>query len=62
MREPSPIISPWNGRAGFLEGEDEESGGESTRGGAELVRKYEAAGQRFKKLREAVTAYTVSIS
>ena len=55
--EPSPIISPWNGRAGFLEGEAEESGEESTRGGAELVRKYEAAGQRFHKLREAVAAY-----
>jgi CRISPR-associated protein Csx17 len=55
--EPSPIISPWNGRAGFLEGEDEESGEESTRGGAELVRKYEGAGQRFSKLREAVAAY-----
>jgi CRISPR-associated protein Csx17 len=55
--EPSPIISPWNGRAGFLEGEDEESGEESTRGGAELVRKYETAGQRFSKLREAVAAY-----
>lgn len=35
--QPSPIISPWNGRAGFLEGVDDENQ-ESTRGGAELVR------------------------
>lgn len=54
--QPSPIISPWNGRAGFLEGEDDE-GEESTRGGAELVRVYEAASPRFRHLREAVATY-----
>jgi CRISPR-associated protein Csx17 len=53
--QPSPIISPWNGRAGFLEGEDDE--GESTRGGAELVRAYEAASDRFHNLRDAAAMY-----
>jgi CRISPR-associated protein Csx17 len=56
--EPSPIISPWNGRAGFLEGEDEDSDEESTRQGAELVRHYRKAAKRFWKLREAVEAYS----
>lgn len=54
--QPSPIISPWNGRAGFLEGEDDE-GAESTRGGAELVRAYEAASDRFHSLRDAAAMY-----
>ena len=77
--EPSPIISPWNGRAGFLEGEDDESDRKSSAGsrpdsdagegeaeesdakpsrkGAKLVRRYESAGDRFKKLRSAVEIY-----
>lgn len=55
--EPSPIISPWNGRAGFLEGEVEDSDEESSRTGAELIRRYEGAGDRFKKLREAAEIY-----
>lgn len=54
--QPSPIISPWNGRAGFLEGEDDE-GEESTRGGAELIRAYEAASDRFHNLRDAAAMY-----
>jgi CRISPR-associated protein Csx17 len=55
--KPSPIISPWNGRAGFLEGEDEDSGEESSREGAALVRCYETAENRFCKLRDAVKIY-----
>ena len=35
---PSPIIAPWNGRAGFLEGD---AGEESSRGGALLMRAIE---------------------
>ncbi|MCY3845589.1 MAG: type I-U CRISPR-associated protein Csx17 [Acidobacteria bacterium] len=35
---PSPIIAPWNGRAGFLEGD---AGEESSRGGALLMRAVE---------------------
>lgn len=50
---PSPIISPWNGRAGFLEGEDEES----TRSGAELVKMLQdARASRFAALKNAVDA------
>jgi CRISPR-associated protein Csx17 len=42
---PTPIIAPWSGRAGFLEGDDAE---ESTRKGAEIVRKIlDAKGIRF---------------
>ena len=51
--QPSPIISPWNGRAGFLEGGDEES----SRQGAKIVRRYQSAGDRFKKLRNAAEIY-----
>jgi len=51
---PSPIISPWNGRAGFLEGEDDE---ESTRSGAELVRLLQGTSAcRFRALKNAVDA------
>lgn len=51
---PSPIISPWNGRAGFLEGED---GEDSTRSGAELVRALQVTkAPRFKALKCAVEA------
>lgn len=55
--EPTPIISPWNGRAGFLEGEDEGSNQQSSRQGAELIRRYEAAGPRFEKIRSSVESY-----
>ena len=51
--QPSPIISPWNGRAGFLEGDDEGS----SRKGAKIIRLYEGAGDRFIKLRNAVETY-----
>ena len=51
--QPSPIISPWNGRAGFLEGDDEGS----SRKGAKIIRLYEGAGDRFIKLRNAVKTY-----
>ena len=51
--QPSPIISPWNGRAGFLEGDDEKS----SRKGAQIIRCYQSAGDRFIKLRNAVETY-----
>ena len=51
--QPSPIISPWNGRAGFLEGDDEGS----SRKGPKIIRLYEGAGDRFIKLRNAVETY-----
>ena len=51
--QPSPIISPWNGRAGFLEGDDEGS----PRKGAKIICRYEGAGDRFIKLRNAVKTY-----
>jgi CRISPR-associated protein Csx17 len=37
---PSPIIAPWNGRAGFLEGD---AGEDSSRGGAVLMRAVETS-------------------
>ena len=37
---PSPIIAPWNGRAGFLEGD---AGTDSSRTGAELMRAIEGS-------------------
>ena len=49
---PSPIIAPWNGRAGFLEGE---AGADSSRTGAELmdaVRRSEMP--RFRNMRRSV--------
>ena len=51
--QPSPIISPWNGRAGFLEGDD----AGSSRKGAKIIRLYKGAGDRFIKLRNAVKTY-----
>ncbi len=43
--EPTPIISPWNGRAGFLEGED---ASKSTRKGPTTIRKAsKSTGRRF---------------
>jgi CRISPR-associated protein Csx17 len=51
---PSPIISPWSGRAGFLEGED---GEDSTRKGAIVLGRVEAAaGKRFEQYRRVVSA------
>jgi CRISPR-associated protein Csx17 len=49
----SPIVSPWNGRAGFLEGEDND---DSTRSGAELVRSLQAAdAPRFAPFKSTVS-------
>jgi CRISPR-associated protein Csx17 len=53
---PSPIISPWNGRAGFLEGEDTE---DSTRSGAELLRQFQqTTATRFHALRFVLSKLT----
>ena len=49
---PSPIIAPWNGRAGFLEGEEQEN---STRTGADLMRRFEASlARRFENMRRTI--------
>ena len=49
---PSPVIAPWNGRAGFLEGE---AGEGSTREGAVLMRSIEQCGaRRFRMMRSVV--------
>ncbi|SDH78897.1 type I-G CRISPR-associated protein Cas8g1/Csx17 [Roseospirillum parvum] len=51
---PSPIVAPWNGRAGFLEGED---GEDSQRTGALLARAFEdSEADRFKGLRRTIQA------
>lgn len=55
---PTPIIAPWNGRAGFLEGETEDSK-PSDRTGAQLIRDYaETQALRFSKLKRAVEAFS----
>lgn len=55
---PTPIIAPWNGRAGFLEGETED-GELSDRTGAQLIRAYAAAGTpRFTQLKKAVEVFS----
>ena len=49
---PSPIIAPWNGRAGFLEGD---AGETSSRGGAVLMRAVENAEcRRLELMRSTV--------
>ncbi len=49
---PSPVIAPWNGRAGFLEGE---GGTHSTREGAVLIRDVDqSACSRLRLMRSAV--------
>ncbi len=49
---PSPIIAPWNGRAGFLEGDGRE---DSTRAGAELMRRFGASpAPRFANMRRTI--------
>src|SRR5690606_21564049 len=51
---PTPIISPWSGRAGFLEGDD---GQPSKRKGAVILGRIEAAaGSRFQQYRRVVSA------
>ena len=50
--KPTPIVSPWNGRGGFLEGEDDE---ESSRTGAKMIRAIKDSGSpRLFKYREAI--------
>ena len=49
---PSPIIAPWNGRAGFLEGEEQET---SRRTGADLMRRFEESqARRFVNMRRTI--------
>lgn len=51
---PTPIISPWSGRAGFLEGDD---GQDSKRKGAIILGRIEhAAGKRFELYQQVVSA------
>ena len=51
---PTPIISPWSGRAGFLEGND---GQDSNRKGAVTLKRIEnAVGKRFKSYQQVVSA------
>ena len=51
---PSPIIAPWNGRAGFLEGD---AGETSSRGGAVLMRAIENSGcSRLELMRRTVNS------
>lgn len=51
---PSPIIAPWNGRAGFLEGDADEA---SNRTGAKLMQAIEVilpASRRFRNMRRTI--------
>jgi CRISPR-associated protein Csx17 len=51
---PSPIIAPWNGRAGFLEGD---AGEKSSRGGAVLMRAVETSEcHRLELMRRTVNS------
>ena len=50
--QPTPILSPWNGRAGYLEGENED---ESTRRGAVLLNIYRnSTSHRLKGYRDLI--------
>ncbi|MCY3841419.1 MAG: type I-U CRISPR-associated protein Csx17 [Gammaproteobacteria bacterium] len=52
---PSPIIAPWNGRAGFLEGDDKGASDTKMRPKARLVGKVEtSADPRFTNIRKAI--------
>ena len=52
---PSPIIAPWNGRAGFLEGEEEGTTGNKTRPKAQRVAEMETCeASRFRNLRRTI--------
>lgn len=54
---PSPLVTPWNGRGGFLEGEDEEEGEGSSRAGAQMVHLFSTAGnERFVSLSQSLRA------
>ncbi|MBS0446698.1 MAG: type I-U CRISPR-associated protein Csx17 [Proteobacteria bacterium] len=49
---PTPIISPWSGRAGFLEGD---AGEDSTRKGATIIQRLSnSSGRRFQQYRQVV--------
>ena len=49
---PSPIIAPWNGRAGFLEGD---AGADSSRAGAELMNAIQRSTRpRFRNMRQTI--------
>ena len=51
---PSPIIAPWNGRAGFLEGD---AGGESSRTGAQLMNEIQQGNaSRFENFRQTIVS------
>ena len=69
---PTPLLSPWNGRAGFLEGDEEDNDegenatevvdadeGESTRIGAEMVRAFTQATlhARFEPIKKAIEGF-----
>lgn len=70
---PTPLLSPWNGRAGFLEGEEEDSDegedtsavgndedeGESMRIGAEMVQRFtdDSLHTRFKPIQKAIEGF-----
>ncbi|HWP60840.1 MAG TPA: hypothetical protein VNL14_23295 [Candidatus Acidoferrales bacterium] len=50
--QPTPVISPWSGRAGFLEGERAE---QSTRKGAVAIRRVaRSKGMRFSGYRQVI--------
>lgn len=52
---PSPIIAPWNGRAGFLEGDEKGTNDTKMRPKARLVAEVETCrGPRFANLRKAI--------
>ena len=59
---PSPIIAPWNGRAGFLEGEEQGGASDaSMRPKAERVARLEKSkAQRFRNLRKTITGSRVN--
>lgn len=55
---PTPILSPWNGRAGYLEGEDGDS---SQRTGAVLLRDFRNSQcERLQNYRELISALDVT--
>lgn len=57
---PTPIVAPWNGRGGFLEGEEDEDGEdeESVRAGALMVRTFSAedVAHRFEGFKKSLLA------
>lgn len=58
--QPTPIISPWNGRAGYLEGEDADN---SSRGGAVLLKEFrESTADRLRSYKGLIQALDKSDS